>query len=193
MRGASAPPELGPHLASLLSLPADVRSTLSEVFEAFLVPVLDDRAETFLKRYARRYEFEPARLLPAAMAVRLLVTSAVKASVDSAAFAADVRLLVGEPGGTALLELLVPLFDAAYPRLREAAVFQSVAEHGRVVRAVRWRMDTIRASDHGLGLDVPVATITFQYQDGPNRGQASYQLLPEQALELKRALGFILE
>ena len=41
--------------------------------------------------------------------------------------------------------------------------------------------------------DMPIATITFQYQEGPNAGQTSYQLLPEQAAELKRALAALVD
>ncbi len=193
LMGMAAPADLGAHLASVLDLPDAVQGTFAEVLDAYLVPVLDDRVQTFVKRYCRRYELEPAVLIPSAMAARYLFTNAAKAGVDGTAFMTDVRALVPEPRASLVLERLLPLFEMALPKLRQAAVMRSVAEHGRVVRAVRWRMDVIRASDHAIALDVPVATITLQYQEGANASQASYQFLPEQAAELKRALGFIVD
>ncbi len=193
LMGQPAPADLGAALATFLRLPATVQDTYSEVLAAHLEAVVDDRAETLLKRYCRRHEIEPGQLGPSVKACRFLFTHAVKAGVDRAALVADVSALLPEEEATLVLDRLLPLFDAAFPRMRQAAVFQSVAEHGRVVRAVRWRMDVIQASDHGRQLDVPVATITLQYQEGPNAGQTSYQLLPDQAAELRRALAAILD
>ena len=39
--------------------------TYAEVLEANLVPVIDDRVETRMKRYCRRYEIEPELLVRA--------------------------------------------------------------------------------------------------------------------------------
>lgn len=189
--GQPAPAELAENLATLLTLPEPVKESYAEVLEANLAAVLDDRVETRMKRYCRRYEIELAQLAPSVRACRFLFTNAVKAGIDREAFIADVKALLPDQSATAVLDLLLPLFDEAFPKMTQAAVFQSIAEHGKVVRAVHWRLDVIKASDHGVKLDVPVATITLQYHEGPNAGQASYQLLPEQALELKHALDVI--
>lgn len=191
LMGAEAPPELGENLATLLSLPDAVQESYAEVLEGNLAAAIDDRTETRLKRYCRRHEIEPELLSPSVKACRCLFTGAVKAGVDREAFISDVKALLPEEQATRLLDRLLPLFDEAFPAMMRAAVFQSIAEHGKVVRAVRWRMSVIKASDHGMKLDVPVATITLQYQEGPNAGQTSYQLMPEQAAELKRALANI--
>jgi hypothetical protein len=191
LMGGAAPPDLGDNLASLLALPEAVQGSYAEVLEANLSPIIDDRVETRMKRYCRRYGIEPELLAPSVKACRFLFTSTVKAGVDREAFVADVTTLLSEEQAAGVLERLLPLFDDAFPKMMQAAVFQSIAEHGKVVRAVRWRMDVIKASDHGLNLEVPVATITLQYQEGPNAAQASFQLLPEQAAELKRALSNI--
>lgn len=191
--GKDAPIELGDNLATLLSLPEAVQKTYAEVLEPNLAPILDDRTETRVKRYCLRYEIEPAVLAPSVKACRFLFTSAVKACIDREAFIADVEALLPPAASPRVLELLLPLFDVAFPKLMQAAVFQSVAEHGKVVRAVHWRMDMIKASDHAMNLDVPVATITLQFQEGPTAGQASFQLLPDQAEELKRALALMTE
>jgi hypothetical protein len=192
LMGSPAPPELAAGLATLLDLPAAVQETWGEVLEVNLAGVLDDRTETFMKRYCRRYELEPAVLAPAVKACRFLFLQAVKSGVDRAAFIADLGSLLPEDQAVRVRALLLPHFDSELPRLRQVAILSSVAEHGRVVRSVRWRMDVIKSSNHSVKLDVPVATITLQYQEGPNAGQASYQLLPEQAAELRRALDALL-
>jgi len=193
LMGHPGPPEIARGLGTLLALPEPVLQTYAEVLQVNLAPTIDDRVETRMKRYCRRYEIEPDVLAPSVKACRFLFTNAVKAGVDREAFIADVKVLLPEEQAMAVLNVLMPLFDEAFPKLVQAAVFQSIAEHGKVVRAVRWRMDVIKASDHGMKLDVPVATITLQHQEGPNAGQTSYQLLPEQAMELKRALSLIVE
>jgi hypothetical protein len=191
LMGAEAPSELGENLATLLSLPDAVQDTYAEVLQANLAQVIDDRTETRMKRYCRRYEIEPEVLSSSVKACRCLFSGAVQAGVGREAFIIDVKALLPEEQANRVLDLLLPLFDAALPAMMQAAVFQSIAEHGKVVRAVRWRMSLIKASDHGMKLDVPVATITLQYQEGPNASQTSFQLLPEQAAELKRALANI--
>lgn len=192
LHGQPAPPDLSAELATLLGLPADVLAAWRELLEVNLASVLDDRAETFTKRFCKRFEIEPARVAPAIKACRFLFREAVRAGVGRDGLAADLRVLLPEATAQRAADLLLPIFDAAAPKLRQAAVLLSVAEHGRVVRGVRWRMDKMLASNHGAKLDVPVATITLQYQEGPTTGQASYQLLPEQALELRKALDALL-
>lgn len=188
LMGRVAPADLGPNLSTLLVLPTAVQQTYAEVLEPNLAPVVDDRVETRVKRYCRTHGIEPRVLAPSVKACRFLFTSAVKAGIDREGFVADVNAVLPPADAASVLTLLLPLFDAALPKLVGAAAFQSVAEHGKIVRAVRWRMDVIKASDHGAHLDVPVATITLQYQEGPNAAQATYQFLPEQAAELRRAL-----
>jgi hypothetical protein len=133
------------------------------------------------------------RLAPSIKACRFLFTNTVKAGADRADFVDDIKALLPEDQATAILDRLMPLFDEAHPKMMQTAAFQTIAEHGKVVRAVHWRMDVIKGSDHVMRLDMPVATITLQYQEGPNSGQASYQLMPEQAAELKRALAAIVD
>ncbi len=191
--GRAGPPELGSELAALLELPGAVQATWAEVMEANLTPVLDDRAETAMKRYGRKHDVALGQLAAPAKACRFLFLQASRAGVDRDAFSADIGALVPAPAAARVRDLLLPIFDAAIPQLRQAAVFLSVADHGRVVRGVRWRVDVIKASTHGTNLGVPVATITLQYQEGPNAGHASYQILPEEAAELRRALDAILE
>lgn len=188
LMGGPAPAELRDNLVSLLALPPAVQQSFAEVLEPNLAAVIDDRVETRVKRYCRDHGIDPDALAPAIKACRFLFTSVVKAGIDREAFIRDVETLVAEPDRTPLLERVLPLFDEAYPKLMQAAALHSVAEHGKVVCGVRWRVETIQASDHGANLNVPVATITFQFREGPNAGQASYQFLPEQALELQRAL-----
>lgn len=190
--GGAAPEGLAANLASLLALPAAVVDSFGEVLEPNLAPVLDDRVETLVKRYCRRHEIEPAALAPSVKACRFLFTNAVTAGVTRAALAKDLDALLGDEGA-ALASRLLGLFDEALPNLQRAAAYLSVAEHGKVVRGVRWRMDVIRASDHGKRLDVPVATLTLQFQEGANAGQATYQLLPDQVIALRRALDAILD
>lgn len=191
--GLPGPPELAPNLATFTTLPESVLATFAEVLEPNLAPVIDDRAETRVKRYCRLHEIEPDTIGPSVRACRFLFTNAVKSGAGRDGFTADVRAMLPEAQAEATLARLLPIFDVAFPQLVKAAVLRSVAEHGKVVQAVHWRIETIRSSDHGLKLDVPVATLTFQYQEGPNAGQASFQLLPDQAAELRRALAMLIE
>ncbi len=191
LMGAPAPADLAGNLACLLALPEEVQAAYSEALQANLQPVIDDRVETRMKRFCRRFEIDSEQLAPSIKACRFLFTSSVKAGASREDFIADVKALLSEDKATMVLDRLIPLFDEAFPQLMQAAAFQSIAEHGKVVRAVHWRMDVIKGSDHVMKLDMPVATITLQYQEGPNSGQASYQLMPEQAAELKRALSML--
>ena len=116
----------------------------------------------------------------------------VKAGVQLESFAQDIEGLVGTEKSAPIVALLMPLLQEAYPQLIQQAAMRTIAEHGKVVRDVHWRMDIIKGSNHVMNLDMPVATITLQFQDGPTTGQASYQMMPDQAAKLKEALTAII-
>jgi hypothetical protein len=190
--GRTAPADLGANLATLASLPEPVLEAYAEVLEPNLAPMVDDRVETLVKRFCKRFEIEPSALGPSIIACRFLFTNMIVSGAPRDALEADIRALLDERADSVLPRVLA-LFDAAAPKLRKDAVFLSVAEHGKVVRAVHWRLDRIQSSDHGANLDVPVATITLQYQEGPTVAQATYHLLPDQAMALRRALARIID
>jgi hypothetical protein len=191
--GGRGPARLARDLGTLLELPEAVLASYAEVLEPNLADAIDDRTETRVARFAQRHSIGVEALAPSIKACRFLFTSAVRAGISVEDFALDLVALLSPEGGARAARCLCPLFETFVPELRRAAVFRSVAEHGKLVRAVRWRMDVIKGSDHALRLEVPVATLTLQYQEGANLGQVSVQLLPEQAAELRRALSMLVD
>jgi hypothetical protein len=191
--GGRGPAGLARDFGTLLELPEPVLASYAEVLEPNLAEAIDDRAETRVARFAQRHSIAVESLAPSIKACRFLFTSAARAGASIDDFDLDLRALLPGERGDRAARWLCPLFATFVPELRKAAVFRSVAEHGKLVRAVRWRMDVIQGSDHALRLDVPIATLTLQYQEGANLGQVSVQLLPEQAAELRRALSMLVD
>jgi hypothetical protein len=190
---AAPPNELAQDLAAFVDLPASAQEKFLDVLAPNLAETLDDRAASQSKRFARSHEADMTLLASVVRACRHILLAAVKKGLGPEEFTQELQtLLAGTTGKEAIAAALQQGYARFVPQLTQAAVFGSIAHHGKVVRKVRWRVDTIRASDLLTKIDMPIATITFEYQEGPQARTSSFQLLPEQAVELRQALDAIL-
>jgi hypothetical protein len=193
LRGARAQASLGQDLEALLTWPPPVLQQLGELLELALSPQLDDRLTTRLSRVAREHDVETDLLLPPLKALRFLLREGAKNNAGGNAFAEDVRTITAPEHHDALLGMLAPFAEQAFPALRKELLVRSIAEHGNVVRDVHWRTDLMQSSDHALGLDVTLTSLTFNYQDGPTPRRITLQLLPGELGLLQKAISAALE
>lgn len=191
--GHPAPPQLGTDLEALLRLPAPVRQGLWDVIEPLLPMPRDDRVLTRLKRAARDLEVETELLSATVKACIFLLTFAAQHDVGRAAFLGDLRALVSESAFAAVQELVLPLYERGFPVLRELCAMRSVAEHGRVVQQIGWRLEVVKASHHARGLSVPVTSLSFDYLEGQTGQRITLQLMPEQLVALRRICDDVLD
>lgn len=187
LRGMSAPEDLPADVASLCSLPPPLRERFFDLLAPYLAGVPSDEDQQRLFALCEEHAFDPQRLVGPIRGARFLIQSAARAALDEDAFAKDVARLIESDRVVDALSVLVPCFRRAAPELRRQIALRTIADHGRLVTDVNWRVDKIVNSEHGDGVNVPVAVLTFRYQEGAKEERITVHLLPEQLGKLKSA------
>ena len=181
--GGDAPPELGADLGALLRLPAEALQKIWQVLAPSLAEPVSKETEQLLDIFSSAYHADEDVLGRAIRACRFLIREAAQRDVPAAALADDLDRLC--PDDPLVKEIVLAGYEPARERLRREIVQAAVADHGKLLVGVQWRMDTIEASERGAKLRVPVAMLTLHYREGAERGRVTLQVLPDTMGELK--------
>jgi hypothetical protein len=181
--GQSPSPELASDLLGILSLPEAARRRFWEVLGPSLGDPVPREVEGKVARFVAEHGADAGATPRALKAARTLVRLASALDVGPKQLAEDLTRVAG--GSPAIAEVILPGYDRARARLRAELGRRTVADHGRVLEAVRWRVDVLGASDRGLGLKLPVVTLTLHYREAGRREQLSVQVLPEVMKQLR--------
>lgn len=174
--GREADEELVASMEDLATLPARAHEHLAEMIATRIDAMPEDQRDARLARICRKEELDLAAARPAIIGLTSLFRSAAATDVDRDALEGDlVRLGLRSP----LLEIVLGLYAERVGPMREELVRATIAAHGAVLTGAEWRIDTLGSSSRGRGLDVPVALVTFQYQDGRESKRLTVQMLPE--------------
>ena len=110
--------------------------------------------------------------------------------MPAAALAEDLDRLC--PGELLVKELVLAGYGPAKERIRHEIVKAAVADHGKLLVGVKWRLDAIQASEGGAKLGTPVALLTLHYLEGAESGRVTLQVLPDMMGELRDVCGKVL-
>ncbi len=190
LNGKAAPEGMAERLCGLERLPSSARDNL----EALLLPNLEqlpeDQLDNRIARLCRRNELEVESAGSAIKAVVFLFRAAAAFAIEPEDLASDIQALGGSP---ALVELLLPLYLKAVPDLRREIAQTTIATHGAVLVGIEWRIDTLGASSRGRKLNLPVALMTFQFQEGGEVRTKTFQMLPDMVNSLREVCGELLD
>lgn len=183
--GGTRPPfDVGADLAAVAAIPEAGRAELWRVLLPALGDELPEPMEAELDRFCERHGIHRATLARTLKAMRFLVRSASMLDLSPDLLTADVRDLT--PAHAALA---VPLVDHAYqqarPGLRADIVRRAIADHGKLLVGVDWRVDTLAMSRRGAALQTPVAFLTLHLQEGDRSERITVQALPEVLRDLR--------
>lgn len=182
LNGKPAPNDLGAALATLAKLPDALAARLEELLLPLLGDLPEDQRENRIARACRRNDIDPDVVGPGLSAAAFLFRKGAAFDVDGAAFGQDLRAL----GCDALTAgLLQPLYDQARGPLRMEFAQAALAAHGKVLAGIEWRIDNMASSSRGRGLNLPIALVTFHYQDGNQTDRITLQMLPEMVGSLR--------
>ena len=181
--GRRPAPEVIEDLRRLLELPPRARAAFWSVLGPALPDPIPDPVEGVIARFIEEHQVDPGAVTRALGGARALVRQAAALDAPPAAWASDLRLLGG--GDTELERALAAGFERGKAMVRAELARTTLAEHGRLLEAVRFRLDRLTASDHAVGLEVPVVTLTLRYREGDKSDQISLQVTPELMAELR--------
>lgn len=186
LQGKPAPTNLATDLRELTRMPEAARAALWSVLGPSLAEPLTAEAEGLLDAFCRTHRLRRAELSRPVKACRFLLREAARANLERAAFVQDLRALCGPDE---LIErFLVAGYDVACQVVRQEILQGTLADHGKLLMAVDWRLDSVQASSRGAKMRIPVAMLTLRYREGDQARRITLQVLPETLRQLTQAL-----
>ena len=192
LRGGEAPAALPSDVQALVALPEPLRQRFWSILEPCLDADPDEESQRTIFALCEEHGVDPSCVLEPLRGARFLLQAAARSAATREAFVEDLERLVRPGELRHAVGTLVPCFDKAVPRLRERIVARSIADHGKLVEDVHWRIDKIIQSEHGDGVNVPVVVLTLRYREGERAERVTLHLLPEQLKKLESACASIL-
>jgi hypothetical protein len=188
--GEEAPPELAADLLCLLRLPAAALRNLGEVLVPSLAEPIPKEAEEVVEVFCAAYHADDGDLAQAVRGCRFLIREAAQRDLSAGALGEDLDRLC--PDDPLAKEVVLAFYETAKEPLRHEMIKATVADHGKLLVGIHWRMDTIQASERGAKLRTTVAMLTLDYREGTETGRVTLQVLPDMMGELKSVCGKVL-
>jgi hypothetical protein len=182
--GAEAPAAIASDIRILATFPERARERFWEALGPALKEPLTRDIEAHLDGFCRAFEVSGDELGRAIRASRFLVREASFRDLPRAAFAEDVIRLAGDANEVAAI--LLAGFEAGKGVVRREILETTLADHGKLVESVEWRVDNLASSSRGDRLQVPIVCLTLGYREGERRDRITLQLTPEALRTLKR-------
>jgi hypothetical protein len=165
LRGRSVTPEIMADLDRIEAVPGAARRQLFRVLGPLLLePVPDTKPK--LDEFCRELGVPGDDLARVLKACRFLLRQAAMTNLTADQFAEDLVAL-GDTG--ALAASLLSGYDEALKLIRLEIMAGALADHGKALQQVSWRLDRIDVSNRGDRLDVPVVVLTLGYVEGGRR------------------------
>lgn len=183
--GEAPPPELGRDLDRIARLPGEAIGKLWQVLGPCLTGPLTPEIDQLLEVFRSTYRIPPEDFGKVIGACRFLVLGAVRHDATAEQLGDDLDALC--PGAPLVRELILAGYERLKPQLRGAIQKAALADYGKVLIGVQWRLDMIDSTEQGRRLGVPVAMLSLHYQDGRETERITLQVLPEMMAELKAA------
>jgi len=184
LRGRKAPRGLSRDIAKIGALPELARARFWEVLSTILDEPVPSGAERTIDEFAKATGASRVELAPAFASARFLVRAAGLGNATPEELATDVAALTDGDGAT--VAVLLAGFETGKEVVRAKAKLATLADHGKLVEGIDWRVDVVASSSHGATLNVPVAVLTLRYREGDKRERITLQLTPEVLAELRK-------
>jgi hypothetical protein len=156
-------------------------------FWGVLLPALLEPANPANKQrieaFSREHGLEEVAVVSAMRGCDFLIRQACALDMDTASFRQDLTALSeGDEQGA---EFILVQYDGAKADLRKFIIQESLADHGKVLVGIDWRVDNVTASDRGAKLNTTVVLLTLRYRENSRVERITLQLTPEAIRELK--------
>lgn len=189
--GAPAPPVIMQGLEQVGELPEHAVRQLWPLIEASL-QTPDAAGNTELLRwFCERQTLDPTLVMMTVRCFDLLLRQAAALELSGEAFQQDLEALCA--GNAAPAELLLPKYAAVSQWLRQRIIEDTLADHGKVLVGLDWRLDNVHASHRGASINAPVAFLRLNYREGDEQQKISLQLTPDAVRTLRNVCNELLE
>jgi len=136
-----------------------------------------------IESFSGDYGLEEKDVVAALRSCDFLMRQAAALDMDVTLFRQDLATLSeGDEQGA---EVILSQYEGAKAGLRKQIIQESLADHGKVLVGIDWRVDNVTASDRGTKLNTTVVLLTIRYRDANRTERITLQLTPEAMKELK--------
>jgi len=188
--GRTASIQVKDDLARLSLLPLEVLGHVWSVLGPLLGRELTkDRINRVAGPFCERHKIDIEDFMFGVVAARLVLRGAATEDLNVEQFVGDLEILEVE---IPVARLLTAGFDRASAMVRGELMMATLMDHGRVLKNTDWRIDQMRGSNRGKNLDAPVASLTFNFQDGDKAERITLQVLPPVLKQLRNILDEVL-
>lgn len=189
--GKPAEPGVEEDVRCIGDLPPRARERLWDALGPSLVEPLDPKAiEARFNAFVKAHEARAEPLARVLRAARMIVRQAAVLDVGAKQLAEDMAALNG--GDPSFAKAIMPGYESAKRLLRSELAKAAIADHGKVLEDIKWRVDLVSTSDRGVGLKLPVLMLTLHYRDNGREEQLHLQVLPNVAQKLRAVCDHLL-
>jgi hypothetical protein len=133
------------------------------LFPALLEPTNPANKQR-IEAFSREHGLEEVAVVSAMRGCDFLIRQACALDMDAAPFRQDLAALSeGDEQGA---EFILSQYEGAKAELRKFIIQESLADHGKVLVGIDWRVDNVTASDRGAKLNTTGGTDYFSTHPG---------------------------
>lgn len=183
LAGQETPEEFVTGWQNFLAFPREAQNDFWDiVYQGLTVPspeAVQQSGQKFCAQYSVK---EPDGALALQVCVKL-VSQGIALDLSQEQFRDDLMRLGNDDPVAA--EFVASRYQQTKPTLRGAILGAVLADHGKVLTGLNWRVETVQAADRAANLNATVIHLSLQYQEGAEMGRVSLQLTPESLQVLK--------
>lgn len=181
--GAAAPAPVIVGWRHIVGLPENVRQEFWTLLDRAVMAPDDPSYQERLDNFCQTNESAHASVLQALQACDFLLGNASAHNLEPEVLKQD--LIALSEGNTPLVDEFQKYFSAIKQMLRNRLTDITLADHGKLLTGLDWRVDNVTASDRGTQLNATVVYLTLHYREGDDHDRVSLQLTPESIQHLK--------
>ena len=166
-----------------LDFPPEVRPGFWDLVVTAVIQPADPGNRQRFELFRQRHHLPETEFVAAIQACGLLLRQAVAHDLDKEHFDRDLAAL--SEGRVTATTVLPDRYDELKRRVRQQLVAEALADHGKVLVGIDWRVDQVANSNKGARLNATVVLLTFRYRDGDRLNRITFQLTPEALSGLK--------
>lgn len=183
--GRSGPAEIHDAWTAYLGFDEALRTEFPVLLRGILENPEHESNDGRFKAFCTHFEVSTDDLSGVVSGMNLLLLHATAAALPPEGLLEDLMQLGAKDAS--VCQPVVSMYAEMQPLLRGRLIERSLADHGRLLVGVGWRVDELKISDRGAALDTPIMHLTLRYREGDETSRISLQLVPEMARRLRDA------
>jgi hypothetical protein len=186
--GAPAPPQVVDGWQRYLHLPKPARRAIWYLLGPAVLDLNGSNHEELLSSFCKEHGISKEPVVQAVYSCGFVLSRAAALDLGLGQVHEDLAALCGDTAvdDEDALDILLARYEGMKTQLRGLIAQESLADHGKVLVGLDWRVDNFSASHRGANLDTTVVFLTMRYRDGHQLDRITFQLTQDALSELKQ-------